>query len=500
MPQQQKSKEKEGIHVLIIISKLIKSIQTYPKLYLFILYFLLIIAPLVGNIFSGNVLLKGEESYYHINQAKSITIHNWQYTPLYLAHKYLPLNALALLPRILGLITMYCLYLTLKKITSNQNHQLIFLSLLIISPLFLYAFHTLSSIGLFLCLTSIGFYFFFLKHDLTKVSTNIPPTKSKNVFIQNISILSIIPFLLASSLEGSTTLFLLFIVLVLYIFYRKETNFPKHTCWILLLSISLSFIIHQTLLPQSLFSSPFIEQNQWNDLITDFGGIQGMSIFMFILGIIGFILLRKQHTLFYSTLLFLLLTIPIYLFNTAIVASVGIWFIFLSSVALNYLIERTWTLQKLKNFTILVLVLGLIFSTMTYSLHLSTRPPTPADTEVLGWIKENTPPDKHIFTSPTIGNYVSYYAQHPVVSTLQNSAELKGNLTQKIYSAKYITELFPLLEGYDISLLYITPEMRQTLPRDQNLLFLLKNERFKLVYSTQDTEMWLFTNKSSTPE
>jgi len=121
MPQQPKSKEKEGIQVLTIISKLIKSIQTYPKLYLFILYFLLIIAPLIGNIFSGNVLLKGEESYYHINQAKSITIHNWQYTPLYLAHKYLPLNALALLPRILGLITIYYLYLTLKKIHQPKS-------------------------------------------------------------------------------------------------------------------------------------------------------------------------------------------------------------------------------------------------------------------------------------------------------------------------------------------------------------------------------------------
>ena len=505
MPQQPKSKEKEGIQVLTIISKLIKSIQTYPKLYLFILYFLLIIAPLIGNIFSGNVLLKGEESYYHINQAKSITIHNWQYTPLYLAHKYLPLNALALLPRILGLITIYYLYLTLKKIHPNQNHQLIFLSLLMISPLFLYAFRTLSSIGLFLCLTSIGFYLFFLKHDLTKVSTNIYSTNisnslSKQPSIQNISLLSVIPFLVASSLEGSTTLFLLFIIIILYIFYHKETNFPKHTCWILLLSVSLSFIIHQTLLPQSFFSSPFIEQNQWNDAITDFGGIQGMGIFMFILGIIGFILLRKQHTLFYSTLLFLLVTIPLYIFNTSIVTSIGIWFIFISSVALNYLVERTWTLQKLKNFTILVIILGLIFSTMTYSLRLSTRSPTPADVEVLSWVKDNLPKEQIIFTSPSIGNYVSYYSKHPVVSTLQNSAEIRGNLTQKIYSTAYITELFPLLEGYDISLLYITPEMREFLPNDQNLLFLLKNERFKLVYSTQDTEMWLFTNKSSTQE
>ena len=93
---------------------------------------------------------------------------------------------------------------------------------------------------------------------------------------------------------------------------------------------------------------------------------------------------------------------------------------------------------------------------MTYSLRLSTRPPTPADVEVLSWVKDNLPKEQIIFTSPSIGNYVSYYSKHPVVSTLQNSAEIRGNLTQKIYSTAYITELFPLLEGYDISLLYIT--------------------------------------------
>src|SRR3989338_770679 len=156
-----------------------------------------------------------------------------------------------------------------------------------------------------------------------------------------------------------------------------------------------------------------------------------MGIFMFILGIIGFILLRKQHTLFYSTLLFLLVTIPLYIFNTSIVTSIGIWFIFISSVALNYLVERTWTLQKLKNFTILVIILGLIFSTMTYSLRLSTRPPTPADVEVLSWVKDNLPKEQIIFTSPSIGNYVSYYSKHPVVSTLQNSAEVGGRVERR---------------------------------------------------------------------
>ncbi len=475
------------------LKKSIEQIQTYPKITLLIIYFILIILPLGYNFISGNVLLQGEETYYHLNQAKTITIHNWQYVHLFLFQKYLPLNAIALIPLILGLLTIYCLYLTLEKIQLNQKNTLIFLTLFMISPLFMYAFRTLSSSGLFLCLLSIGFY-------LLCSQTTSKTTTSKTTSTKILSYLSIIPFVLASSIDGWSTLFLLFLLGVVYVSFRKEISFPAAAFSIIIFCLLFSFTINQYLLSQPQFIGPFTEPNVWNDLIADFGGFQSMSIFMFVLGIIGFILVRKTPFLFYSTLFFLLAASILYTYNTTISLSIGIWFVYLSTIALSYLIERTWTLQKLKHFTILVIILGLLFTTMTYSVRLSSRPPTSADIEVLDWVKGNTPEAQIIFTSPSIGNYVSYYSQHPVVSTLQNSAEIKGNLTQKIYSTAYITELFPLLEGYDISLLYITPEMRKFLPNDQNLLFLLKNERFKLAYSTQDTEMWLFTNISSTKE
>ena len=482
----------EEIPLVSTLEKNIRKVSAYPKLALGILYLILIVLPFGYNAISGNVLLNGEESYYHLNQAQKISIHNWQYSPLFLAQKYLPLNALALIPLLFGILTLSMIYLTLEKIQLNQNHTLIFLTVCMISPLFLYAFRTISSIGLFLTLISMGFYLLFPQ---TSTSTTTSTTSTKTL-----SYLSVIPFLLASSIAGWSTIFLFFLLIVIYFSLRKENPLPSHPFIIIICCLLVSFSIHQYLLAQPLFTNPFVEPNIWNDLIADFGGFQGMSIFMFVLGLIGFILLRKQHFLFYSTLLFLLTTFMVYSYNPTSAFSIEIWFIFLSYVALNYLIERTWTLQKLKHFTLLVIILGLLFTTMTYSVRLSSRPPSAADVEVLDWTKNNIAPEKIIFTSPSIGNYVSYYSQHPVTSTLQNAAQIKGNISQKIYAAAYVTELFPLLEGYDISLLYITPEMRQTLPPDQNLLFLLKNERFKLAYSTKDTEMWLFTNRTNTKE
>ncbi|HLD72105.1 MAG TPA: hypothetical protein VJA23_00820, partial [Candidatus Nanoarchaeia archaeon] len=69
----------------------------------------------------------------------------------------------------------------------------------------------------------------------------------------------------------------------------------------------------------------------------------------------------------------------------------------------------------------------------------------------------------------------------------------KKELSQRIFSSLYIDELFPLLEQNQISIIYITKEMRSGLSAEQGLLFLLKNERFKIVYSSEDAEVWVFS-------
>ena len=65
-------------------------------------------------------------------------------------------------------------------------------------------------------------------------------------------------------------------------------------------------------------------------------------------------------------------------------------------------------------------------------------------------------------------------------------------MTQNISTALYIQDLFPLLEQEYITYIYLTPAMKRQLPPEQGLRFLLKNERFKLVYSSEDTEIWFF--------
>ena len=104
---------------------------------------------------------------------------------------------------------------------------------------------------------------------------------------------------------------------------------------------------------------------------------------------------------------------------------------------------------------------------------------------VLEWINKNTAEKAIIFSAPENNYYIQYLAK---------KAAFSGNpeVINSIFTATYIDQLFPLLEENKIKILYITKQMKEQLPTDYGLLFLLKNERFKLVHSQGETEVWAF--------
>ncbi len=52
---------------------------------------------------------------------------------------------------------------------------------------------------------------------------------------------------------------------------------------------------------------------------------------------------------------------------------------------------------------------------------------------------------------------------------------------------------FPIFEEQKVGAVYVTPDWKEQYPADQGgLLFLLKNERFKLGYSSEGYEVWKF--------
>jgi hypothetical protein len=139
------------------------------------------------------------------------------------------------------------------------------------------------------------------------------------------------------------------------------------------------------------------------------------------------------------------------------------------------------------------LLLGLIFSTLTSLNNLSNLSPSPEIEESLIYLKERSPDYEIIFSHPDDSYLVEYYAQRQVFTHYHDSDfKQKQNITNLIFQSTYIQDTFPILEQYNISYIYLSPQTRVNLPTDRGLIFLFQNERFKRTRSRNNTEIWEF--------
>jgi len=300
---------------------------------------------------------------------------------------------------------------------------------------------------------------------------------------------SLFPFLLAAGVDLASGILLLALLLIHIYSQKPETRKMSWGIFIITVLAIMAQVIFLTL-PKII--GPFHLQSVFPDLISDLGGVSGVSFFILLLALIGIAIAWKQKQ-FKRTYLLLFIVIPVYILNTSFILPLAILASFFAMIAFLALLERTWTLEILKKFTILILLLGILFSAMTFGARIVQKTPLNTDQNVLSWIKLNLPSSGKVFSTPENGYYINYFAGKEAITHHHQNNPVSMNLTNSIFKAGYITDLFPLLENNNITVIYLTPKMREQLPSDQGLLFLLKNERFKMVYSYDKTEVWIFT-------
>ncbi len=436
----------------------------YQYIYLPLLTLVLLAIPLLLNALQHEPLLQGGESYYHMSQARELSPYTWYYYPL---HLLLPLgNALVVLPITAGLISLW-LFFKISRQLGWEEPFTFFLSILaIISPSFILTFSTLSSSAAILLLALLGLLLF------------LHP---------RYSLWAILPWGLVSFVEGFSALLIILLGLFIWNTHREQKKAA------VLITMSALFFLTIVLLHQPFFLGQFYPENHFSGLISDLGARGGMSFFALLLGLIGLGLVWKERR-FTPLYAFVPILIAGYAFNT----HTGFYLTLLAAVTgivgLKSIFNRPWTFPTLKKFTLFLLVLGILFSTISYLDRLAVIGPHAAEKNTLLWVNRNTPEESVILALPEESNYVRYFAQRtPFCCGGGTSGQReKQAVLNKMLSSVYIHELFPLLEEHQINLIYITPEWRRMLPAGQGFLFLLKNERFKLLYAEEGYEVWKF--------
>ncbi len=498
-------------------AKLLTLLLKYQQWVILALALLLLGIPPVINYLRAEPLLRGGESYYHLT-AQGREILSYPLTAVF-NEQFLPLLPLAL--------AAGCIMLFFRIARDwEKESKMFFLLLLLLTPAMLFAFSTLSSYSYLIFLLLLGWWI---------LSWPRMPQ------------LAALPLFAATFIDLLSAMLALGVVLFHAVrsarlsgiagkskdnkdkkedkskdrnqggdmgndagkeeSSKNEANKNKSTDtfntpdaadaaaawwkgwhWLLAVLLLLSLVL-QGLAGQPFVLGPFHEEKPVLDIFTDLGSISGMSLFTILLAVIGLaISWKKWHP---AHLILLLGVLAASISSHALfILAIGIaWF---ASRGFLSLLRRSWSMRTLKYFTLLLLSLGIIFSTLSYLQRLPEIGPSAPEREVLSWIRGDTASEEIVLAAPGDAYYVRYFAQRQPYFLPHRPEKGRKEVLNSVLAASYVGELFPLLEKEGISVIFLNPELQARLPGDYGLLFLLKNERFKMLYSREGYSAWKF--------
>ncbi len=463
---------------LINNNRFFSHILKYKVGYLSLILFLVLLVPAVCNFWQDKPIIMGVESYYHLSLAESASWYNINYFPLKMINLFLVDSYLFLIPLFLAFASLWIFLAFAKKVNISEKFTFFFAFFLVINPAFIYTYITLSTYSFLFFLLLLGFFLY----------------SSKNKFFHYISL---VPFLLSTFFDIFSGIILLLLFLVyLYLEKKKVKSLLKGFPGIVFVSTFILIFFNILTIKIPFVLGPFNLQDTIINLVSDLGGLSGTGIFILFLALIGLAVAWKSKNYSFSYV-FLLLFVPVYFYSSQTIFHLSLLITFFATVSFVSLFETNWNLELLKKFTFFLLILGILFSTLTYLDRVTELGPSKSDFQTLTWIKDNVPGEKVVFSTPENSYYITYFAKKTPLNLIGGSGnqEFNDNITDAIFASTYTTTTFPIFEENDISIIYITEDIRNKYSAEQGLLFLLKNERFKLVHSHKSSEVWLFTKE-----
>lgn len=448
-----------------IASKYYLHLLRYYYLYLPVLTIVLLALIYFIQYSHSQPLLVGPESYYHLSAYQN---RGWaEYFPLGMARAFIPEKIIIVLPVLLTLSSVLLMQVLASRLQVEPETRLLFSLFLVLTPAFLFSASTIS--------TSMLIFFLILAGFVLLTNNN----RSKYV--------SLIPFAMVSFVDLISGLVTLFVLMV---YHSSSPKTEKKCSKMIIILIILLLLLNGLFWNESFVVGPFHAQRITADLVSDLGGISGIGFTAILLSIIGIVLAwRRQHYRWAYALPLVL--IPMYIYSTQMILFVAVVVTFFAAAGYQALFLKKWNQPTLKIFTILLVMLSMCFSTVSYLQRMSALGPSADDVTALRWIKDNIPAEKTMVALPEQGYYLRHFAQHePFYEPHQQE---KRVLEDTLLNSTYIATTFPILEEYNVGAVYVTPAWKERYPADQGgLLFLLKNERFKRSYASEGYEVWVF--------
>ncbi|MBI4153867.1 hypothetical protein HY501_00885 [Candidatus Woesearchaeota archaeon] len=265
------------------------------------------------------------------------------------------------------------------------------------------------------------------------------------------------------------------------------TIFSTVTYYAFFLSLDMQATIFNSLGDASFHS-------RLNELISEFSGLYGLGIFFIILAIIGLTTLWKEKYsnkfLFFSfaALLFFALALP----KAAVL--LNILFSAFAAIGLLYLYQKPWENSTLRFLTLLVLVCGLLFSSVSHIRTLTALNPDQKIIEAMDYLKDQE--QSVVFSYYSRGEWISHTGHINVMDSYAYFApDFKERLTDSnaLFQARDYAVSKGILDKYAIRYIWIDSFMKRKLWNNdvEGLRFITQySQDFEKVFSNGEVEIW----------
>ena len=455
------------ITLLVLLSpNLIRNTQTYPGEDP---YFYSRLSNMISNnLYYDEMSYSGRQFTYTLGQPLIFLFFS----------KFLPESIIIkIIPLFFALISLLLLYLILKEFYVEPNVNYLSLIILIMSPPFIYIFSFYNKFTVITPLLLLTFYLFIKKNHTLNIISYI--------------LFFIIPYF------GYQYSILALLFTLIYCIKEKDTK----RFYIILLITSLSLIL--AYLPNIIRngfseSAKFDKALKYRSLFSDLGGDFGISIFIMFLSFFGLSYLWKSKYKYWQIYVILLLfIIAIFYFPTFIIY-LNFILAFLSALGLIYLLRFKWESDVIRKLTMWLLIIGLVFSTITFINETSTQEPNQNLYDALIFLKGYGDSKEVVFSHYLYGSLINSIANKKNVmdDNFLYAPKLNERYldSQTLFYTRNFNIAFNITDKYNVEYILVTKEMKKGLvweQEDEGLLFLLKSVNiYKRIYYNDEVEIW----------
>ena len=459
----------------------------------------ILLLPHLISFFNGNYNLLDDKSYFNLNVANQISnqeidknffiledenayhgrqiLLNPYQVFLYLFNSEIFSR---LIPIFLGLISLFLIYLVLRRLNISDQIRTLTMAMVLLSPIFIYTFSFSNKYSLAITLMLLGFYFFLKESWYTLI-------------------LSCFCFLIVPLFGNfESTLSILLLLGYVLITKQKKNRFIFVLLYLIIMMVIFNFVFLSNL--QQSIQPNFLTFNFFKDIISDFGSEVGLGLFKFLLGIIGLAFIWNQRNENkYLVSIFAIIIFSVIFYDKSNLIYANLLLSYLAAIGLDFFINRKWHVEILKYLTLITIFSGLLFSSVSYIMVVTRNNYTVEQSESLLWLNENQ--EKGIiFSYKDYGFFINYYSEMPVLmdSYYEHNLEINNfyRMSENLFNSTSLRHSVEMLEQLNIDYIWITQEMKEGLVWDNEigLLFLLRNrDHFEKIYENEEVQIYRIT-------